>query len=140
MSYLSQLCGEKGGREEPQTVETTHPTDDHSPPFPSCAWPCELYRSGCSKTYTVKSGDTCNSIAQANGLTPWQTLISGNPSANINSQCTNLQIGQILCVSGFTPTPTSTQTGGLFYCMFANMVMCAQCIIIVRLLLPTATI
>ncbi|KAF8129696.1 hypothetical protein K438DRAFT_1444615, partial [Mycena galopus ATCC 62051] len=49
----------------------------------------------CTQTYTVKSGDTCSAIAASQGLTVSQ-LLALNPS--INSGCTNLSIGQVLCV------------------------------------------
>ncbi|KAF8142418.1 hypothetical protein K438DRAFT_1474176, partial [Mycena galopus ATCC 62051] len=49
----------------------------------------------CTQTYTVQSGDTCSAIAANVGLTVSQ-LLALNPS--INSGCTNLAIGQVLCV------------------------------------------
>ncbi|KAF8145192.1 hypothetical protein K438DRAFT_1444824, partial [Mycena galopus ATCC 62051] len=49
----------------------------------------------CTQTYTVQSGDTCSAIAASQGLTVSQ-LLALNPS--INSGCTNLGIGQVLCV------------------------------------------
>ncbi|KAJ7616568.1 RlpA-like double-psi beta-barrel-protein domain-containing protein-containing protein [Roridomyces roridus] len=52
---------------------------------------------GCSKTYTVVSGDTCSAVEAKNGVSD-ATLHTLNPS--INSGCTNLQIGQVLCVAG----------------------------------------
>ncbi|KAF8147950.1 hypothetical protein K438DRAFT_1510708, partial [Mycena galopus ATCC 62051] len=52
--------------------------------------------SGCSQTYTVVSGDYCSKIETMFGITDAE-LHSWNPS--INSGCTNLQIGQSLCVS-----------------------------------------
>ncbi|KAF8191040.1 hypothetical protein K438DRAFT_1512758, partial [Mycena galopus ATCC 62051] len=51
---------------------------------------------GCSQTYTVVSEDTCAAIESKTGVSDAQ-LHAQNPS--INSGCTNLQIGQILCVS-----------------------------------------
>ncbi|KAF8191071.1 hypothetical protein K438DRAFT_1591719, partial [Mycena galopus ATCC 62051] len=56
--------------------------------------------SGCSQTYTVVSGDTCPAIESKTGISDAQ-LHAQNPS--INSGCTNLQVGQILCVSGGSP-------------------------------------
>ncbi|KAJ7199040.1 RlpA-like double-psi beta-barrel-protein domain-containing protein-containing protein [Mycena pura] len=53
--------------------------------------------SGCSQTYTVVSGDTCAVIESKTGVSD-SSLHSQNPS--INSACTNLQIGQVLCISG----------------------------------------
>ncbi|KAJ7348498.1 hypothetical protein DFH08DRAFT_698125 [Mycena albidolilacea] len=52
---------------------------------------------GCSQTYTVVSGDTCAAIESKTGVSDAQ-LHAQNPA--INSGCTNLQIGQTLCVSG----------------------------------------
>ncbi|KAJ7724568.1 hypothetical protein DFH07DRAFT_758973, partial [Mycena maculata] len=51
----------------------------------------------CAQTYTVVSGDTCAAIESRTGISDAQ-LHSLNPS--INSGCTNLQIGEVLCVSG----------------------------------------
>ncbi|KAF7313091.1 hypothetical protein MKEN_00994900 [Mycena kentingensis (nom. inval.)] len=53
--------------------------------------------SGCGSTYTVVSGDTCAAIERKTGVSD-ATLHSSNPS--INSGCTNLQIGQVLCLGG----------------------------------------
>ncbi|KAF7361010.1 hypothetical protein MSAN_01131200 [Mycena sanguinolenta] len=53
----------------------------------------------CTQTYTVESGDTCSTIAADVGLTVSQ-LEALNPS--INSGCTNLDVGQVLCVTGGT--------------------------------------
>ncbi|KAJ7204200.1 hypothetical protein B0H12DRAFT_987485, partial [Mycena haematopus] len=50
--------------------------------------------SGCGSTYTVVSGDTCSAIEAKTGVSDSQ-LHASNPS--INSGCTNLQIGQVLC-------------------------------------------
>ncbi|KAK1222821.1 hypothetical protein PQX77_014243 [Marasmius sp. AFHP31] len=50
----------------------------------------------CSKTYTVVSGDTCTAIDKKFGL-PTGTVISQNSA--VNSGCTNLYIGQSLCVA-----------------------------------------
>ncbi|KAJ7627281.1 hypothetical protein FB45DRAFT_795442, partial [Roridomyces roridus] len=64
--------------------------------------------SGCSgQTYTVVSGDTCASIESKNGISD-ATLHSLNPS--INSACSNLQVGQPLCVSGGTTSCTKSYT------------------------------
>ncbi|KAJ7239141.1 hypothetical protein C8J57DRAFT_1086591, partial [Mycena rebaudengoi] len=52
---------------------------------------------GCSKTYTVVKGDTCETIESKTGVSDAQ-LHQLNPA--INSACTSLEIGQALCVSG----------------------------------------
>ncbi|KAJ6489733.1 hypothetical protein C8R45DRAFT_768058, partial [Mycena sanguinolenta] len=57
---------------------------------------------GCTQSYTVQSGDTCSAIEAAHGVSDSQ-LHSLNPA--INSGCTNLSVGQILCLNG---TPGST--------------------------------
>ncbi|KAJ7323520.1 hypothetical protein DFH08DRAFT_969071 [Mycena albidolilacea] len=54
-------------------------------------------RQSCSQTHTVVSGDTCSSIESAQGISDAQ-LHAMNPS--INTGCTNLQIGEVLCLSG----------------------------------------
>ncbi|KAJ7885453.1 hypothetical protein B0H13DRAFT_2343226 [Mycena leptocephala] len=59
-------------------------------------------RQGCTKTYTVVSGDTCAAIESRTGVSDSQ-LHALNPS--INSGCTNLQIGQVLCVGSGGGSP-----------------------------------
>jgi LysM repeat protein/ribosomal protein L40E len=58
--------------------------------------------------YTIASGDTCNGIAFAFGVSP-QSIIVLN---NLSSQCTNLVVGQVLKIPFPTPTqaplPTNT--------------------------------
>ncbi|KAI0299783.1 hypothetical protein BC826DRAFT_712248 [Russula brevipes] len=66
-----------------------------TPNPPTCAGP----------TVVVKSGDTCNAIASAAGI-PLATLMANNPA--VNSGCTNLFPGQILCITPKTPTCTVT--------------------------------
>jgi LysM repeat protein len=51
----------------------------------------------CAKKATVVGGDTCDSIAQKNGIST-DTLRSLN--GVINANCNNLGIGQELCVAG----------------------------------------
>ncbi|KAJ7330320.1 hypothetical protein DFH08DRAFT_709002, partial [Mycena albidolilacea] len=53
--------------------------------------------SGCAQTYNVMSGDTCSSIESRTGISDAQ-LHALNPA--INSGCTNLSVGQALCLSG----------------------------------------
>ncbi|KAF7343533.1 hypothetical protein MSAN_01973800 [Mycena sanguinolenta] len=52
---------------------------------------------GCTSTYTVVGGDTCAAIEAKTGVSDSQ-LHAANPS--INSGCTNLQIDQVLCLTG----------------------------------------
>eukprot|EP01036_Dinobryon_divergens_P028553 gene28553-37513_t len=54
----------------------------------------------CSTTYTVVSGDTCTTIGIKYGVSA-AAIISAN-SATVNSICTNLQIGQVLCIPAST--------------------------------------
>jgi LysM repeat protein len=49
---------------------------------------------GSAKTYTVKSGDNCGTIAQQFGTTA-AALIAAN-SPDVNADCTNLREGQVL--------------------------------------------
>jgi LysM repeat protein len=49
----------------------------------------------CTQEYTVVSGDNCNLVGAMFGVTG-SAIMSANPI--INSGCTNLQVGQTLCV------------------------------------------
>ncbi|KAJ6455190.1 hypothetical protein C8R45DRAFT_845998 [Mycena sanguinolenta] len=59
-------------------------------------YPDLLQKRACTQTYTVVSGDTCSKIEAQTGVSD-ATLHTLNPG--INSGCTNLQIGQVLCIS-----------------------------------------
>ncbi|KAJ7669789.1 hypothetical protein B0H17DRAFT_949075, partial [Mycena rosella] len=48
-------------------------------------------------TYNVVSGDTCVSIESKTGVSDSQLHVLNPP---INGGCTNLQIGQVLCITG----------------------------------------
>lgn len=66
--------------------------------------------SGCTKTYTVASGDSCWQIATNNGLQE-PVFESYNPGID----CTALQIGQVVCVNtgsvaSTIATTTTTKT------------------------------
>ncbi|KAJ7058369.1 hypothetical protein C8F01DRAFT_936884, partial [Mycena amicta] len=66
----------------------------------------------CASTYTVVSGDTCAVIEAKEGISDSQ-LHALNPS--INSACTNLQIGQVLCLgSGGGTAPPSGGCGNTY--------------------------
>ncbi|GJJ13031.1 hypothetical protein Clacol_007280 [Clathrus columnatus] len=54
-----------------------------------------LVASTCTRSYTVKSGDTCDGISASQSVSSYQ-LAANNPS--INAGCTNLAIGQVLCL------------------------------------------
>ncbi|KAF7354178.1 Carbohydrate-binding module family 5 protein [Mycena venus] len=62
---------------------------------------------GCTQTYTVVSGDTCSGIEATTGVSDTQ-LHALNPA--IDSGCTNLSVGQILCLSGGGGACTQTYT------------------------------
>ncbi|PPQ88423.1 hypothetical protein CVT25_011225 [Psilocybe cyanescens] len=74
--------------------------------------------TGCSVYYTVQSGDFCGKIDDQFGITLTQ-LLTWNPE--IDSECTNIQIGLAYCVSGpgatgststtSTPAPSPTASG-----------------------------
>ncbi|KAF8187846.1 hypothetical protein K438DRAFT_1936406 [Mycena galopus ATCC 62051] len=59
----------------------------------------DIARQSCTQTITVVSGDTCSAIEGETGLNP-----------SINSGCTNLQIGQVLCVNEGGGLPESPST------------------------------
>jgi len=61
---------------------------------------------GCSKYYTVVSGDLCYTIATRFNIDV-NTLESLNPGLN----CYSLQIGQVLCVAGGGPPPPPPPPG-----------------------------
>ncbi|ESK89423.1 hypothetical protein Moror_16166 [Moniliophthora roreri MCA 2997] len=64
--------------------------------FPGYALPNSSYSGGClsGNTYAVESGDTCQAISQKKSVAVG-TLISIN---NILPQCTNIFVGQELCL------------------------------------------
>ncbi|KAJ6507026.1 hypothetical protein C8R45DRAFT_860907, partial [Mycena sanguinolenta] len=64
---------------------------------------------GCAQTYTVKSGDTCAAIEAATGVSDSQ-LHALNPA--INSGCTNLGLGQTLCLQAGTGGGTGGGSSG----------------------------
>lgn len=61
----------------------------------------------CAKTYTVVKGDNCNKIA-SKFSTSFSNLRTLNSS--INSGCTNLQVGQKVCVKKGTSSSSSGST------------------------------
>ncbi|KAI7861662.1 hypothetical protein BDF14DRAFT_286883 [Spinellus fusiger] len=62
-----------------------------------------VFTVNCNKTYVVVPKDTCSNIGKAFNITT-TNLRKWNPS--INSKCTNLYIGQTLCMS--PPTTSSS--------------------------------
>ncbi len=59
--------------------------------------------------YTVKSGDTCGSIATAKGITT-DALLKVNRA--IDANCSNLHAGDILNIPSSSGTGTGTSSGG----------------------------
>ncbi|KAJ7732442.1 hypothetical protein B0H16DRAFT_1581465 [Mycena metata] len=94
-----------GPTSTPMSMSTSTPSSTSTSSSPS-----STPSGGCGQTYTVVSGDTCSAIESRTGVSDAQ-LHALNPA--INSGCTNLQIGQILCLgtsggggSGCTQTYT----------------------------------
>ncbi|KAJ8456962.1 hypothetical protein ONZ45_g18509 [Pleurotus djamor] len=56
----------------------------------------------CSTTYVVKPDDTCSQIAAAHGIN--STILYGN-NPQINDGCTNIYVGEVLCVAGTVQCP-----------------------------------
>ncbi|KAF5329714.1 hypothetical protein D9619_009152 [Psilocybe cf. subviscida] len=61
--------------------------------------------SGCTQYYTVASGDSCGTIESVFNLTSSQ-FIAFNPE--INSQCTNILLGEAYCVKSSNATTPVT--------------------------------
>lgn len=59
---------------------------------------------GCTSYYTVVSGDSCSAIESKFSITIAQ-ITTWNPE--INSQCTNIQLGLAYCVASSLTPPTS---------------------------------
>ncbi|KAK7018354.1 RlpA-like double-psi beta-barrel-protein domain-containing protein-containing protein [Favolaschia claudopus] len=66
-----------------------------------------LSKRACSRSYTVVGGDTCAAIEAKTGVSD-ANLHTFNPS--INSGCTNLQIGQVLCLANSGSGGSCAQT------------------------------
>lgn len=61
----------------------------------------------CQTTYVVKGGDTCDQIVSVHGIN--STMLWAN-NQQINADCTNIYIGEVLCVAGefgAPPAPSS---------------------------------
>lgn len=54
------------------------------------------FAAQCSRSYTVKSGDTCDMISAAQNTSTYQLAVMN--SGSVNQGCTNLAIGQTLCL------------------------------------------
>ncbi|KIK63952.1 hypothetical protein GYMLUDRAFT_424889 [Collybiopsis luxurians FD-317 M1] len=56
----------------------------------------------CSTTYVVQAQDTCDLITNSYNIN--STLLYGN-NPQINSDCTNIYVGEVLCVAGTIAAP-----------------------------------
>ncbi|KAG8774385.1 hypothetical protein FRC12_002024 [Ceratobasidium sp. 428] len=54
------------------------------------------FAAECTRTYTVQAGDWCDTISQAHNVSTYQ--LSTVNADKINDSCTNLEIGQVLCL------------------------------------------
>ncbi|KAI0354143.1 hypothetical protein OH77DRAFT_1482530 [Trametes cingulata] len=50
----------------------------------------------CDVVHVVEAGDSCDAIAEAAGTTV-DILLANNP--NVNSDCTNIGVGEVLCTA-----------------------------------------
>ena len=57
--------------------------------------------------HVVAEGDNCEAIAQAAGTTT-DILLANNP--NVDSQCTNIYPGEVLCTADVVVAPSATAT------------------------------
>ena len=83
------------------------PATNNNGASPTAA-PVPIGNSVCTRTYTVQSGDICYTILDRVGGISLQQLYALNPA--INSGCTNLQPGQVLCVAASSPAPAPITT------------------------------
>lgn len=84
----------------PQTTQTQQPAGSQTPGASQTGTVSRTTTATTSgtpgsgaKTYTVKSGDTCGGIAEANGTTLAALLVANNLT---EAACTTLAVGQIL--------------------------------------------
>ncbi|KAF9530904.1 hypothetical protein CPB83DRAFT_849841 [Crepidotus variabilis] len=88
----------------PTTVSDSPTSTIDATPVPSST----AAPSGCTKTYTIVEGDTCWGIS-ASQQVPSSALAQLN-AASINSECTNLQVGQQLCLEDATSACSTPYT------------------------------
>ncbi|KAL5504876.1 hypothetical protein ACEPAH_7539 [Sanghuangporus vaninii] len=62
----------------------------------------------CQTTYVVQEGDTCDQIASAHSINT-TILYTNNP--NIDDACSNIYIGEVLCVSDSVLVPPIPSSG-----------------------------
>ncbi|KAG9128407.1 hypothetical protein FRC07_013747 [Ceratobasidium sp. 392] len=66
------------------------------------------FATECTRTYTIKAGDWCDTISQAHNVSTYQ--LSTVNADKINDACTNLEIGQQLCLGTKGQDCTTTHT------------------------------
>ncbi|KAI0651649.1 hypothetical protein C8Q79DRAFT_1004924 [Trametes meyenii] len=54
------------------------------------------FAASCTRQYTVKEGDWCDTISAANNVSTYQ--LAAVNSGTIDSTCNNLQVGQQICL------------------------------------------
>jgi len=52
--------------------------------------------SNCTRTYTIAAGDICDGISRAQNVSTYQ--LAAVNSATVDATCSNLQIGEVLCL------------------------------------------
>jgi len=62
----------------------------------------------CQTTHTVKAGDTCDSVSSAAGT---NTTILQHNNPQIDDQCHNIYIGEVLCTATSVQAPDIPHTG-----------------------------
>jgi LysM repeat protein len=62
----------------------------------------------CTTTHVVASGETCDAITQAAGIN--KAMLYGN-NPQINADCTNIYIGEVLCIAGQIQVPAAPPAG-----------------------------
>jgi LysM repeat protein len=62
----------------------------------------------CKTTYIVRDGDTCDGIQAKTGINA-TLLYTNNPQ--INKRCTNIYIGEVLCVANVVAVPAAPSGG-----------------------------
>ncbi|MGH2633721.1 MAG: LysM peptidoglycan-binding domain-containing protein [Tepidiformaceae bacterium] len=76
---------------------------------PITAVPGTNVTPAAGKTYSVASGDSCSSIAGQYGITSAELMTQNR---TINSDCTNLHVGDVLQIPGQTAAEAGTGGGG----------------------------
>ncbi|KAG9087065.1 hypothetical protein FRC06_002754 [Ceratobasidium sp. 370] len=66
------------------------------------------FAAECTRTYTVQTGDWCDTISQAHNVSTYQ--LSTVNADKIDDACTNLEVGQVLCLGTKGEDCTITHT------------------------------